>query len=83
MTRILIRAYQIFLSPVLSFICGPACGCRFEPTCSQYFLEAVETHGFCGGTWLGLKRICRCQPWGGCGYDPVPAKVEFKKEKFV
>ena len=71
--RVFIRTYQLTLSPVLHFITGPAGGCRFLPTCSHYFLEAVETHGAARGTWLGLKRLARCQPWGGEGYDPVPA----------
>lgn len=71
--RILIRAYQWTISPVLSFLGGPASGCRFEPTCSRYFLEAVETHGVLRGSWLGLRRLGRCHPWGGKGYDAVPA----------
>jgi putative membrane protein insertion efficiency factor len=70
-----IRVYQIFLSPVLSWIAGPGSGCRFEPTCSEYFAEAVETHGVLRGSWLGLKRIARCHPWGGCGHDPVPIPI--------
>ena len=70
--RLLIRAYQIFLSPMISFVCGPGAGCRFEPTCSHYFLDACETHGVSCGSWLGLKRLARCQPWGGHGFDPVP-----------
>lgn len=69
-----IRAYQRVISPTLHAVAGPAAGCRFSPTCSQYFLEAVETHGVLRGTLLGLRRICRCHPWGGSGYDPVPAK---------
>jgi uncharacterized protein len=72
--RFFIRIYQYTLSPVLSLICGPGSGCRFNPTCSAYFLEAVETHGVSRGSWLGLKRLARCQPWGGAGYDPVPAR---------
>ncbi|HWB60653.1 MAG TPA: membrane protein insertion efficiency factor YidD [Chthoniobacteraceae bacterium] len=72
MIRLAIRFYQIFLSPVLHALSGPAGGCRFEPTCSQYFLEAVERHGNLRGSWLGIKRICRCHPWGGEGHDPVP-----------
>ena len=70
--RFLVRVYQYTLSPVLSLICGPDTGCRFMPTCSAYFLEAVETHGLRRGGWLGLKRLARCQPWGGAGDDPVP-----------
>lgn len=69
--RFLIRIYQWTISPVLSFLTGPGGGCRFEPTCSRYFLEAVETHGVLRGSWLGLRRLGRCQPWGGQGYDPV------------
>ena len=73
--RLLIRAYQIFLSPLIAFVAGPGAGCRFEPTCSHYFLEACETHGVLRGNWLGLKRIARCQPWGGHGCDPVPEEL--------
>jgi putative membrane protein insertion efficiency factor len=71
--RSVIRAYQCTLSPLLGVLCGPDSGCRFTPTCSAYFLEAVETHGVGRGSWLGLKRLARCHPWGGCGYDPVPS----------
>jgi hypothetical protein len=49
---------------------GPAC--RFAPSCSAYALEAIERHGAPRGTWLALKRIGRCHPWGGAGFDPVP-----------
>jgi putative membrane protein insertion efficiency factor len=70
--RVLIRLYQWTLSPLLRLLTGADAGCRFEPTCSAYFLEAVETHGIFAGAWLGLKRIGRCHPWGGRGYDPVP-----------
>ena len=62
----LIRFYQRFISPLTP----PAC--RFTPTCSQYTLEAIQKYGALKGTWLGIKRICRCHPWGGSGYDPVP-----------
>jgi putative membrane protein insertion efficiency factor len=70
--RLLIRGYQVTVSPVLSFLSGPGSGCRFQPTCSAYFLEALERHGFLRGTSLGLRRLGRCHPWGGQGHDPVP-----------
>ncbi len=72
--RLLIRGYQITLSPLLSLLGGPASGCRFHPTCSAYFLEAVELHGFVRGSWFGLRRLARCHPWGGQGHDPVPQR---------
>jgi len=64
--RGLIRLYQLLLSPVL-----PA-SCRFTPSCSAYAMQAIEEHGPVGGSWLGVKRICRCHPWNDGGYDPVP-----------
>ena len=72
MIRLFIRAYQLFISPVLALVAGPGAGCRYEPTCSQYFLQATEIHGALKGSRLGIKRICRCHPWGGHGSDPVP-----------
>src|SRR5689334_12121611 len=72
LVRFLIRLYQCTLSPLLRLLCGPDGGCRFTPSCSSYFLEAVEVHGVLSGSWLGFKRLARCQPWGGSGYDPVP-----------
>ena len=62
----LIRFYQIAISPLI----GPRC--RYIPTCSQYSLEAIHAHGALKGGWFATKRICRCHPWGGFGYDPVP-----------
>ena len=61
-----IRLYQILLSPVLPH------SCRFIPSCSAYAVEAIMTHGVLRGSWLTLRRLCRCHPWGGSGYDPVP-----------
>ena len=71
--RILIRFYQRVLGPMLKFTAGPAAGCRFSPSCSHYFLEAVEAHGPWLGSWFGICRIFRCNPWGGSGHDPIPS----------
>jgi putative membrane protein insertion efficiency factor len=67
-TLALIRAYQLLLSP----FAGGAC--RFEPSCSQYALTAVETHGALRGLWLALRRVSSCHPLGRSGFDPVPPK---------
>ncbi len=63
---LLVKFYQGAISPHF-----PAC-CRYTPTCSQYAIEAITRHGAIRGSWLAIKRICRCHPWGGSGYDPVP-----------
>ena len=65
-----VRGYKRWLSPLLP----PAC--RFLPTCSQYTIDALNYHGALRGSWLATKRICRCHPWGGHGYDPVPGTDE-------
>ncbi|MDF2382780.1 membrane protein insertion efficiency factor YidD [Nostoc ellipsosporum NOK] len=62
----LIRIYQKVISPWF----GPKC--RYTPTCSHYAVEALKKHGPLKGLWLAIKRISRCHPWGGSGYDPVP-----------
>ncbi|MBS1668922.1 MAG: membrane protein insertion efficiency factor YidD [Bacteroidetes bacterium] len=62
----LIKLYQWVISPIL----GPKC--RFTPTCSHYTIEALKKYGLFKGSWLAIKRISRCHPWGGHGYDPVP-----------
>jgi uncharacterized protein len=69
-----IRAWQLTISPLQTFLFGATGGCRFTPTCSQYALEAVRARGALAGGWLAMKRICRCHPWGRCGHDPVPQK---------
>lgn len=69
----LVWVYQRTLSPALPAIFGPACGCRFAPTCSHYAAEAVRTHGAVVGAWLALRRLLRCTPLSAGGYDPVPA----------
>ncbi|RMG28838.1 MAG: membrane protein insertion efficiency factor YidD [Bacteroidetes bacterium] len=62
----LIRFYQGAISPFF-----PA-ACRYTPTCSEYSIQAIRKYGPIKGSWLGLKRILRCHPWGGHGHDPVP-----------
>ncbi|MBP6562564.1 MAG: membrane protein insertion efficiency factor YidD [Neisseriaceae bacterium] len=64
--KLIIRFYQLCISPLIP----PRC--RYTPTCSQYALEAIHKHGACKGGCLAAKRICRCHPFGGSGYDPVP-----------
>ena len=66
----LIRFYQVAISPWLGK------NCRYQPTCSQYMLEALKVYGLYKGVFLGIKRILSCHPWGGSGYDPVPHKEE-------
>ena len=66
--RGLIALYRYGVSP---FIAG---SCRYHPSCSAYADEALRTHGLARGGFLAFKRICRCNPWGGSGYDPVPSK---------
>ena len=65
----MIRLYQISLSRVLPN------SCRFEPTCSAYMAAAIRRFGAFRGAWLGLRRLARCTPWGGSGWDPVPERV--------
>lgn len=61
-----VRLYQLLVSPWMPDVC------RYRPTCSRYLQEAVQRHGILKGIWLGIKRLLRCAPWGGHGYDPVP-----------
>ena len=65
---ILVKLYQYIISPIF-----PA-SCRYTPTCSNYMLDALKEWGVIKGTFLGLKRILSCHPWGGHGHDPVPTK---------
>jgi len=62
----LIRFYQYFISPFWPGVC------RYGPSCSEYGREAIERHGLLHGGWLTARRLLRCHPWGGSGYDPVP-----------
>ena len=63
-----LRAYKLTLSPLIGQ------QCRFAPTCSEYAAEALIKHGPLRGTWMAAGRLCRCNPWGGSGYDPVPSR---------
>ena len=65
---LLVRLYQIVIRPIMP----PSC--RFEPSCSDYMIEALRKRGAFVGLWLGIRRILRCNPFGGSGYDPVPEK---------
>ncbi|MGQ9847396.1 MAG: membrane protein insertion efficiency factor YidD [Bacteroidales bacterium] len=62
----IVKLYKLFISPILPN------SCRYYPTCSTYAVEALQKYGPFKGGWLALKRILRCHPWGGSGYDPVP-----------
>ena len=66
----LVWIYRILVSPWLGN------NCRYTPSCSQYALDALRLHGAFRGSWLAMKRIGRCHPWGGSGYDPVPEKKD-------
>lgn len=69
----LVRFYQLVISPLT-----PA-SCRYNPTCSQYTIEAIKEWGILKGGWLSIKRISSCHPWGGSGDDPVPKKNQTKE----
>ena len=70
-----VRAYQVLLSPLVGG------GCRFTPSCSAYAVEAIERYGAWSGTWLAMKRVARCHPWGGAGFDPVPALESIERRR--
>jgi uncharacterized protein len=67
----LIRVYQYGISPLLPRVC------RYGPSCSEYAREAIERHGVVLGCWLAARRLVRCHPWGGHGFDPVPDRVRW------
>lgn len=68
---ILLTLYRYLISPALHML-APGSGCRYQPSCSEYAVEAVKRHGPFAGFWMAVKRLSRCHPWGGHGYDPVP-----------
>jgi hypothetical protein len=67
----LIRVYRVAFAPLKVMFGVQGC-CRYEPTCSNYTEQAICTHGLCRGLGLGMRRVLRCHPWGGAGFDPVP-----------
>ena len=69
-----LRVYQWIVSPAKAVLFGPLGHCRFEPSCSQYAVTAIQVHGALNGGARAVWRVCRCHPWGGCGADPVPAR---------
>ena len=69
----LIKVYQFLLSPLIGN------SCRYLPTCSEYSIESLKTHGFFKGIFLSLKRILSCHPWGSGGFDPVKKEMKVKK----
>jgi putative membrane protein insertion efficiency factor len=71
----LVRFYQVAISPYT-----PA-SCRYSPTCSSYTIEALKKHGVLKGSWLSIKRIVSCNPWGGSGFDPVPENNKLNNKK--
>lgn len=72
----LVRFYQLLSRPIYSLMGGAVSACRFTPSCSLYAIEALRQHGAWRGSFLTVKRLCRCHPWGGMGYDPVPPPRE-------
>ena len=70
---LLIHGYQLIISPMLGS------NCRFMPTCSEYAMESLKAYGLIKGTFLTIKRIGKCHPFGGHGYDPMPTKMEKNK----
>ena len=70
---LMIRLYQLFISPLLGQ------NCRYLPTCSEYSVKSLKEHGLLSGSILSIKRISKCHPWGSHGFDPVPKKTDLNK----
>lgn len=77
---LLVRVYQLVLSPLKYALFGSMSGCRFQPTCSCYARESLLRHGFFRGGWMALRRILRCHPWHPGGYDPVPDSTSGRQD---
>jgi len=69
-----LKGYRYLASPLLGN------NCRFVPSCSQYASDAIEGHGIIHGSWLAVRRLCRCHPWHAGGYDPVPERPQAHKQ---
>lgn len=74
MALFILKFYKNAISPFLPH------ACRFTPSCSEYMMQAISIHGLLKGGYLGIKRLLKCHPWGGCGYDPVPPKKNLNKD---
>ena len=77
---VLVRLYQLILSPLKQVFFGSTCSCRFQPTCSCYARSAFLEYGFWRGLWYSVRRILRCHPWQPGGYDPLPSLNNQDKE---
>jgi putative membrane protein insertion efficiency factor len=71
-TRLVLNTYRVVVMPLIHLLAGAGYGCRFEPSCSHYAEQAIAKHGALRGVGLAMKRVLRCHPWGGQGFDPVP-----------
>jgi putative membrane protein insertion efficiency factor len=80
LAAVLVRIYQLILSPLKQVFFGSNCSCRFQPTCSCYARSALLEYGFWRGSWYALRRILRCHPWHPGGYDPLPSLNNHDKE---
>ncbi len=70
--KLALALYRWIISPLIHTLAGPGFGCRFQPTCSEYSRQAIDHFGLSKGVWLSIRRISRCHPFGGSGYDPLP-----------
>gem|GEM_PF-2790551 len=80
--NITLSIYQWVISPVIHTLAGPGYGCRFQPTCSEYSKQAFGSFSFFKALWISIKRLSRCNPFGGCGYDPLPVISSTSISKF-
>ncbi|MBT4756789.1 MAG: membrane protein insertion efficiency factor YidD [Opitutae bacterium] len=80
LAAVLVRIYQLTLSPLKQVFFGSNCSCRFQPTCSCYAHTAFLQYGFWRGCWYAIRRILRCHPWHSGGYDPLPSLNKQEKE---